>query len=373
MRIAVFVSPHGFGHAARSAALLEALARRRPELRFEIFTSVPRWFFADSLGGRAAFTWHELATDVGLAQRTSVEENLPATVERVGRLVGSLEEQATGIATTLRKLDCRLLVADISPLGLAAAEAAGVPSVLIENFTWDWIYAAYFEREPRLRSLAAALSELFRRATLRIRTEPVCPLPAGGAGADQEVVAVPPVCRRPTRSREEVRHALGLEGDRPLVLLTMGGVAWRYASLDRLEAYGRADFALLAGVSATERRGNLLLLPDRPPLPVPDLIAAADVVVGKLGYSTVAEAWSAGTRYAFVPRPLFPESAVLEAFVRRELPWAEVSATELERGEWLDTLGSLLEVSRAERRSPAGADLAAEAIQRLLPEGREER
>jgi hypothetical protein len=370
LRIAVFVSPHGFGHAARSAALLEALARRRPESRFEIFTTVPRWFFEDALGGRVAFDWHGLATDVGLVQRTSVEEDLPATAEAVGRLVGSLDERAQGIATTLRELSCRLVVADISPLGLAAAEAAGLTSVLVENFTWDWIYAAYFDREPRLRPLASELGELFGRASLRIRTEPVCPLPAGGAGSGQEVVVVPPVCRRPTRGREEVRHALGLAADRPLILLTMGGVGWQYSSLDRLAAFDRADFAVLAGVPATERRGNLLLLPDRPPMPVPDLIAAADGVVGKLGYSTVAEAWSAGARYAFVPRPVFPESAVLETFVRRELPSMEVSAAEHERGEWLSSLDALLERPRAARQSSAGADLAAEAVDRLLPEER---
>jgi hypothetical protein len=373
VRVALFISPHGFGHAARAAAVIAGLAHRRPELRFELFTTVPNWFFEDSLGGRVAFTWHELATDVGLVQATSVEEDLPATVERVERLVASLDERARRVASTLRELSCRLVVADISPLGLAAAEVAGLPSVLVENFTWDWIYAAYFDREPRLRPLAAALGELFHRASLRIRAEPVCPMPPGGTGTSQEVVVAPPVCRQPTLSREEVRAALGLERERPLILLTMGGMGWQYASLERLEAFSNVDFALLAGVPAMERRGNLLLLPDRPPMPVPNLIAAADVVVGKLGYSTVAEAWSAGARYAFVPRAVFPESPVLESFVRRELPSMEVSVEELERGTWLASLDALLERPRAETRSSAGADLAAEAIARWLPEERPER
>jgi hypothetical protein len=32
--IAYFVSPHGFGHAARSVAVMEALRALRPEIRY---------------------------------------------------------------------------------------------------------------------------------------------------------------------------------------------------------------------------------------------------------------------------------------------------------------------------------------------------
>ncbi len=50
-RIAYFISPHGFGHAARAAAVMEATYEMDPAIRFEIFTQVPRWFFHDSLSG----------------------------------------------------------------------------------------------------------------------------------------------------------------------------------------------------------------------------------------------------------------------------------------------------------------------------------
>jgi hypothetical protein len=47
-RIAYFVSPHGFGHAARAAAVMEALSEIDTGVQFEIFTTVPFWFFRDS-------------------------------------------------------------------------------------------------------------------------------------------------------------------------------------------------------------------------------------------------------------------------------------------------------------------------------------
>ena len=47
-RIACFISPHGYGHAARAAAVMEAFHYLDPEKEFEIFTSVPEWFFRHS-------------------------------------------------------------------------------------------------------------------------------------------------------------------------------------------------------------------------------------------------------------------------------------------------------------------------------------
>jgi hypothetical protein len=66
--IAYFISSHGFGHAARSAAVMQAIAEYDPSIQFEIFTAVPAWFFQDSLS--TPFNYHHLLTDFGLAQKT---------------------------------------------------------------------------------------------------------------------------------------------------------------------------------------------------------------------------------------------------------------------------------------------------------------
>ena len=67
-RIACFVSPHGFGHAARLSAVADAVYRNLPDCRFDIFTSVPAWFFRNSLA--APFTYHSAETDLGLVSPT---------------------------------------------------------------------------------------------------------------------------------------------------------------------------------------------------------------------------------------------------------------------------------------------------------------
>ena len=63
--------------------------------------------------------------------------------------------------------------------------------------------------------------------------------------------------------------------------------------------------------------GHIIRLPAQSAFYHPDLIHAADVVVGKLGYSTLAEVWAAGVPFGYVVRPQFPESGPLEAWAQQ--------------------------------------------------------
>ena len=160
-RLVALVSPHGFGHAARTAAVLAALAELAPETTLEIWSTVPEWFFRDSLGS-IRFDYRKSLHDVGLVQRTALAEDLPATVAALGALWrGDAVEE---LARELERAHADAVLCDISPLGLAAARRAGLRSILLENFTWDWIYEGYLDAEPRLRPWVRTLRrDLFRR------------------------------------------------------------------------------------------------------------------------------------------------------------------------------------------------------------------
>lgn len=84
-RIAYFISPHGLGHAARAAAVMDALCDLEPDIAFEIFTLVPEGFFIDSLPG--VFQYHPVLTDVGLVQKTPLKADLPATLNRLNQFL----------------------------------------------------------------------------------------------------------------------------------------------------------------------------------------------------------------------------------------------------------------------------------------------
>ncbi len=351
--MAVVVSAHGFGHAARSCAVIQALARIRRDLHFHILTTVPRWFFADSL--IVPFTMHRLKTDVGLVQRTPLEEDLPATVRRLDDFLAGDSGVLERLTDRIFRLGCRLVISDIAPLGVAAATKLGIPGVLVENFTWDWIYRGYEPPNRALNRHGSALADFVAGAELHIQTEPMCSRCPGA-------VEVPPVARAALAHPGLVRGRLGVKEGGPMVLLTMGGIGWDYRALTPLVRHPTATFVVPGGASEPAHDGRLIVLPFRSDFYHPDLVRAADVVVGKLGYSTVAETWQAGSAMAYIGRPRFPESPVLAAFVRRTMRSVEISEEGFNDGSWLAAIEPLLDAPRKVRRKQGGAHKAAHTI-----------
>lgn len=338
MHIAAFVTSHGFGHAARASAVLAALLRLRPETRIDLFTTVPRWFFDQSLP-RAAVRYHRALVDPGLIQKTVFREDVPATLRLYRDLYPPAPRRLDALARRIR--GCRAVLCDIAPLGILAAERAGLPSVLVENFTWDWILGAVPGALPARRFLRDA----FSRAGVRIRARPAC-------GPDRGTARVPPIARTPRLSRRRVREALGIPSRAPMVLVTsIQAARW-------VDADSRCFFVLAGRSSMPPVRHPRVraLAPDA--FYHPDLINAADAVAGKIGYSTLAEACVTGTPFGFVPRDSFRESAVLERHLRGR--GVRIEQNRFERGDWARELEALLVCRPAPE--PNGAEAAARLI-----------
>ncbi len=356
-RIAYFISPHGFGHAARSCAVIDAVRRRSPGARFELFTTVPEWFFEQSLEGPV--TYHEATTDLGLVQKSSLVEDLEETVRRLHAWIPFRRQEIDRLASAVDAAGCDRVVCDIAPIGLAVARRLARPSLLIENFTWDWIYRGYAAEQPALAEVADYMAEIFGGAGQRIQTEPLCQ-PIAGA------LHVPPVSRRPRAGRAAVRGRLGVPPEARLVMVTMGGVEWHYEGIESRLAADSASgehWLLIPGAGRRPRRlGRAMLLPHRSDFYHPDLIHASDAVIGKLGYSTVAEVYSAGVPFGYVPRPTFPESPPVEAWVRRHLPCRRIDAERFVSWGWLDEIDPLLQLPPGAPHPPEGADDVAETI-----------
>lgn len=353
-RIAFFITPHGYGHASRAAAVMNAIREHQPRTEFEIFTRVPAWFFEMSLGG--GFRYHDLLTDIGLVQANSMVEDLPETIRRLEQMLPFDPDWVKDLAGQVRAAGCRMVVCDIAPLGIAVAREAGLPSVLVENFTWDWIYEGYLHQEPRFLPYIEILRGLFAAADLHIRTEPAC---VDHPPAD---LLTGVVSRKPRTPRAETRARLGVPADTPLVMITMGGIVTAYPFLDRLEQAENTHFLIPGGSDRHERRGSMVLIPHHSDFYHPDLVETSDVVIGKLGYSTLAEAYSAGLPFAYVPRERFRESEPMGRYARQVMGAVELSEERFFSGAWLNLLPGLLERPRRRPKEKNGADQIAEYL-----------
>jgi len=361
--IAFFVTPHGYGHAARAAAVMAAWRKRSPDVHFEIFTCVPAWFFEDVLG--SSFVLHNILTDIGLAQRTALDEDLEETLRQLNHFFPFDTVIIHRLAEHLKHSECRLVVCDIAPLGIVVAHAAGIPSVLIENFTWDYIYEGYLERDERFRDHTERMRELYASVDYRVQTEPVC------QRAPCQLTTAP-VSRVPRTSPSHVRQQLGIPNGARVVLITMGGFPWEYRFLEVLSEYPGVFFVVPGALEAWEKLGtartmpgNLVALPHRSRFFHPDLVNTCDVVIGKVGYSTVAEVYWAGLPFGYVPRANFRESQVLVNFIAQEMIGMPLDRKSFDRGDWLARLPEVLTLPRASREGQNGAEQVAQFLDQL--------
>ncbi len=348
LRLAYFVSSHGFGHAARAAAVMEKIKTICPETHFDIFTHVPQWFFADTLGN--GFTYHAYAADIGIVQRSPWEEDLSATLTMLSQRLPFPIDEVTLLSEQVRDVGCQAILCDIAPLGIAVAESAGLPSFLIENFTWDWILEGYLDQEPRFAPFIEHFRTWFSRASYHLQTIPVCELRPCH-------LRTPPVSRSPKHSRAEIRALLNIPEQAPTVLITMGGIEHHYHALAALKQYPKVTFIIPGSATHPTCEDNLILLPHRSGFYHPDLLFASDVVIGKVGYSTIAETYHAGIPFGYAIREHFRESAPLAEFIRQNMPSLPIPTSEFLDGTWVKHLPELLALPRRKptSMSPNGA------------------
>ena len=90
------------------------------------------------------------------------------SIRRASSFHSDLVTRAASETRSLRELGAGLIVGDIPPLAFAVGAAAGIPSIGLGNFTWDWVYADY----PRVRlapSLLPAIRGAYAKASMALR------------------------------------------------------------------------------------------------------------------------------------------------------------------------------------------------------------
>ncbi len=346
------ITPHGFGHASRACAIMEALSAICP-VHFEIVTTVPEWFFVKSL--TASYTRYPLSCDIGLVQLNALKQDLGQSCEKLDAfypLNPALVDRAAALFAS-----CRLVISDIAPLGIVAADRADTVSVLIENFTWDWIYQSYCTQWPGFKPHVSYLQQLYGKADYHLQAEPVCrPVPCD--------LLLPPVARQ-EQNAGTVRERLQVTEAEQLVLVTMGGVPG--VDLPRERMASMEQCFVLPGQAGEEMvQGNLRILPPDSGIYHPDLVAASDAVIGKVGYSTLAEVYQAAVPFGYICRPGFRESPPLAAFIEREMVCRQITWQRYQDNSWLDLVPELCSMSPGRRNRENGAGAAAAFLAGLL-------
>ena len=211
--IAYYISSHGYGHAARQQAVINELIRRGAGVH--VRTAAPQKFFPH------ATTYHEQRYDIGLIQPDALSYDIPASFQWLADFLKQADSVIEQEAAFIRETGIRLVVADMPQIAFDIAEAAGVPSVLVSHFAWDWVYDHYMDDYPQYRYLVEAIRTSYRKATHVLR------MPfAHDFSLFKQVEDIPLVFNPVTQSHDEIMAAHDIPPDCRIALLSMGGHDW---------------------------------------------------------------------------------------------------------------------------------------------------
>ncbi len=343
------ISSHGFGHATRTAAVLDHLARRLPDLRLILATTSPDWLLRSYLSH--PFEPRPVSLDVGVVQPDCLGVDREAT----RRAVQALRAQSTALiareAEFCRREGVGLVYGDMSPLAPAIARAAGVPGLMAGNFGWDFIYADW---GPDFAPLIDWIRDSYGQCDRLLRL-PFCePMTAFPVQSDAGLTG-----GSPRFATADLRAELAIASPpEHTALLTFGGLGLQ--QLPYARCLEHPDWTFLSFDDQAPDLPNLRKLGRECLRPV-DVMPLCSRIIGKPGYGTFSEAGRLGVPLVALTREEFAEAPLLMNALPRLVEHRIVEAADFLSRPW-SWLEEPLQPREGEAIAPDGNDTVAEAI-----------
>ncbi len=354
-RLLAAISGHGFGHLAQCAPVLNALGAELPGLELVVRSALPHAVLARRI--TVPFEHQPVGDDFGMVMRDALAVDVAASAERYRQLHGQWQPRVDAVAHELEQAAPDLVFGDVPYLTLAAASRAGLPAVAMCCLNWADIYHYFCRDLPEAGRVHGQMLEAYNSARLFLRTEPAMPMP----GLDNLRNIGPVACRGRNR-REELNERYGIGEQERLVVVGMGGIAFRLPM---------ASWPALPGLRFAVQRDWQVERPDtlvveETGLTFSELLASADLVLTKPGYGTFAEAALAGVPVLYVPREEWPEEPYLVQWLGRQVPCAAIPHADLMAGRIGAAAQRLLEQPRPGARAGDGVAEAVACLRGFL-------
>ncbi|KAI8919585.1 hypothetical protein BC831DRAFT_481294 [Entophlyctis helioformis] len=360
MHLVAYISGHGLGHATRTYPVMRELLEQGHKVT--IVSNAPPFVFADlvaDFGCERCLVRSSPAIDPSVVQSDAITIDVGRTFAGLATFLATSEETAANECVWLQSQAADLVYLDAPPLPARVAKLAGVPSVIVSNFTFDHILEMIDGADMHV---VDSFRDMYRAATSVIK------LP-GDVGMDRWKTAdgmhfedAPLVARVCRNARPVVRQQLDLPQDACCLLITFGGfgISTRSAAvLDAATVLPDGWFGILvADPNLRCTPADRFRIIDHHTVYMPDIINASDVVLGKLGYGTCSEVVAHHVPLLFVSRPNFVEEDGLRDRLMNPFgAMLELAVGEFDRGKWAP---SVLAAYALRQHRPSPVDHAAQ-------------
>lgn len=352
IRFACFISSHGLGHATRMVAIIESIQLANPHASFWIYSDLTHEFWDLHLSNTIEFKCMKMITDVGLVQTDPFTHSIAQTSQRLGEFLSFSNASFFEAKKSVEQNNIDLVLCDISPLGIEIGSQLGKSTILIENFTWDWIYESLLDCSPPLVVHSHKLLDIFSKVDLRIQCTPFC-------SPENGTVKVSPVFRKLKSNSSTVKKKIGLKSDEDFFLFTTGGILMNEDFSKRIDS--KFPIVISTNQKKISRCNNTIRVPLNSGIHFPDLVNASSCVIGKAGYGTICECWGTNTPILAIYREHFRESIVLKKFAEENLIHRSISIEQVQEEDWFMKLPMFLN-KKITREIDNGAEQAANVI-----------
>ena len=334
MRICYYVSDHGWGHAARSVAIIRKLLATRDGVEVIVKADYALGFMQSSLKSERV-KFDRCNNDFGFVlAEGSLKVDAEKTEELLVEWLSGWDAFIEKEKRFCREHDVALIISDIAPQPFLVANSLEIPGLAISNFTWYGVYRRLFGDTREV----AAIREAYEHADLAL----ILPLAEKNLPFKRKA-AISLVARKLTLKSEEARHRLDLSSEEKLVYVGLGmSVEADVVSvLEKSKSSRNANLKFLVPSNARiSTEGIVRIPPDE--TESQNYIAACDLVVSKVGYSTVSEAISGKAPMLLAAREgVSEDESILEAVESLGIA-KRISGETLLDGSWVAKVDSLL-------------------------------
>ena len=351
MHLLAAITAHGYGHLAQTAAAINALRRRAPDVKLTLYSHVPHALLRARIDGD--FTLLNQAPDIGLPMLDALTVNIDAAAAAYRQFHAHWQADVAEETHRLRALAPDLVFANVPYRALAAARRAGIPTVALCSLNWADIYQHFCGARPEAAQIVDEITAAYRDADIFLRPAPSMPMPSL-----HNTRAIGPIARLGRPHREELATRFGASSHERYVLVSLGGIPMR---LDAHRWPRLPGFKWIMPANTHGHRDDMIAF-EHLKLSFVDVLASVDVLLTKPGYGSFAEAACHGTRVLYVPRVDWPEEPYLVRWLSEHGRCRAITQTQLEDGNFADDLEHLLATNAPRPVAPTGAEEAAQIL-----------
>ncbi|EIJ66911.1 hypothetical protein BD31_I0472 [Candidatus Nitrosopumilus salaria BD31] len=283
-----YITDHGRGHATRSVALIRKL--QLYGIKIIIRNSNVVDFLQKSLPG---IEIKKGVTDIGpVLNSDGISINHNESIEKISNWINNINSISSQEVAFLKYENPDLIISDVSPMPLIAANSINIPSVVISNFSW-YDVLTFLPENIRLK-----FKEYYDLADFCLQ------LPLGTEmNHFKKKYKVKLIARNLTENLDEIRKLYGIKKSLPCVLFALGGsknkISFSYDDNIQIISLNTKfeDSITTHDLSDTVEGQNL--------------VSIADLVICKCGYGLISECLSNGTPFFYLADDSHPEQMAI--------------------------------------------------------------